>query len=356
MLKDLKKIYKAFKAGNKLGNKHDVEPLDVPVSPLSLPEETNQSETSKLQNNRQYRDSDPLSIIQQDNASLAANHFSQAAKEKTKKPTPFFKRLYSALYLETLFLVLVQMNAANAENEHQDASNVATQPIDANTSEELTSSTNINWSQGAISLKSVALKIDDFVDAQSNLGISTEAPSKDIRLDRLLDDLVTHNNFTPMKLKELDKSKTVSLQKFSKENEFDIVDEENDILIELDDDALLFATEELAVFGGNGFNFFIVNNEALNLFENNTLDNSWGSLRPGQEYFILKKEDVLEDDIEVVSLDEEISFDDEGESQTTETITVHYFMFQETIIGMSFDLPPDFYEKHGDIDIASLFT
>ncbi|WP_085905334.1 hypothetical protein [Kiloniella majae] len=356
MFKELKRIYKTFKAGKKLNNKHDSDHLDAPASPLSLPEKNNPSETPKQQDNNQDRDIHSPPAIEQDNAALAANHFSRAAKEKNEKPATFFKRLYNALYLDALFLVLVQMNAANAENRGQDlSSDTLASTVDTSTSNEtLLSPTHVNWSQETVALNSLTLKIDDFVDAQSNLAMTSERQSEDIRLDRLLEDVATHSNFSTIKFKELDKSQTVSLQEFSQENEFDIIEEDNHILIELDDDALLFATDELAVFGGNGFNFFIMTNEALNIFENNTSNNSWKSLRPGQEYFILKKEDVLEEDVEIVSIEEEVSFDDD--SQATEIITVHYFMFQETIIGMSFDLPPDFYEKHGDIDLATLFA
>jgi hypothetical protein len=356
MFKELKRIYKTLKAREKFGRKHDAEPLDVPTSPLSLPEETNQSETPELQNKNQYQNTPSPSTIQQDNAPLAANHFSRAAKEKNEKQTPFFKRLYSAVYLEALFLALVQMNAANAENKQPiSAPDALALTNDTNTPDDvLLSPTNANWSGETSTLKSLTLKIDDFVDNQSHFGTSTQFKSEDIRLDRLLEDVVTHSNFNPIKLKELDRSKKISLQEFNQENQFDIIDEDNYILIELDDDALLFATEELAVFGGNGFNFFIMTNETLNIFENNTTHNSWESLRPGQEYFVLKKEDVLEEDIEIISVKEEISFDDND--QTTETITVDYFMYQETVIGLSFDLPPDFYEKHGDLDLAALFA
>ncbi|WP_120497071.1 hypothetical protein [Kiloniella sp. EL199] len=356
MFKELKRIYKTLKAGKKFGNKGDAEPFDVPASPLSLPEKTNQSETPKHQDNNQHRNTHSPSTIQQNNAPLAANHFSRAAKEKNEKPTPFFKRLYNALYLEALFLALVQMNAANAEDKQQTSvPGALALADDTHTPDEaLLSSANTDWSRETGTLKSLTLRIDDFVDSQNHLGTSTEFQPKDIRLDHLLEDVATYSNFSPIKLKELDKSKTVSLQEFNKENEFDIIEEDNYILIELDDDALLFATEELAVFGGDGFNFFIVNNETLNLFENNTLNNSWGSLRPGQEYFVLKKEDVLEEDIEIVTVEEEISFDDD--SKATEIISVNYFMYQETIIGMSFDLPHDFYQKHGDIDLADFFT
>ena len=369
MFKELKRIYKTFKAGKKFNDKHDSPTIETPGSPYSTPPNSTPEKETKNKDNGSS-DLAPLqpgsSVLEplgqdQGNASLAANHFSRAVKEKNEKPTPFFKRLYSALYLEALFLALVQVGSANAEDKQQIAApNAAALTNDANTPDDILSSpTNTNWSEQAGTLKSLTLKIDDFIDSQNHFGTSTEFKSDDIRLDRLLEDVVTHRNFSPIKFKALDKFQKISLQEFNQENQFDIIDQDNDILIELDDDALLFATEELAVFGGDGFNFFIVNNEALNLFDNNTTHNSWESLRPDQEYFVLKKEDVLEEDVDIISVEEEVSFDDNDpppEDQTTETITVHYFMYQETVIGISFDLPPDFYEKHGDLDLAALLA
>uniref|UniRef100_UPI002623AEE9 hypothetical protein n=1 Tax=uncultured Kiloniella sp. TaxID=1133091 RepID=UPI002623AEE9 len=262
----------------------------------------------------------------------------------------------TALSRAALFLVLVQMNPANADDEHPVSSlNETILNDDPNTPNETPLlSTNANWPQAVITTGSQSLKINDFVDGQYHLNANTTPDTESIGLDRLLENVATHNNFSSLIYAKLDKSNAISLAEFNKGNEYNIIDEDNNIYIELDDDALLFFTDEIAVFGGDGFSFFVLDNEALTLFENNTSNNSWVSLKSDQEHFILKKEDVLEDDVEIITLEEELSFDDND--QTTEIITVNYFSYKDTIIGMSFDLPSDFYERHGDIDLASLLA
>ena len=351
MFKDLKRIYKSFKAGKKFDNKHD----SVPIPPYSTPQNSVPENNSKGQDSLPPKDQKP-SGQELGTAPLAANHFSQATKDQKEKPAPFFNRLYTAPYPKARFLILVQMNPANADDEHPVSSlNETIVNDDPNTPNETPLlSTNANWPQAVITTGSQSLKINDFVDGQYHLNANTTPDTESIGLDRLLENVATHNNFSSLIYAKLDKSNAISLAEFNKGNEYNIIDEDNNIYIELDDDALLFFTDEIAVFGGDGFSFFVLDNEALTLFENNTSNNSWVSLKSDQEHFILKKEDVLEDDVEIITLEEELSFDDND--QTTEIITVNYFSYKDTIIGMSFDLPSDFYERHGDIDLASLLA
>ncbi|WP_299378894.1 hypothetical protein, partial [uncultured Kiloniella sp.] len=95
MFKDLKRIYKSFKAGKKFDNKHD----SVPIPPYSTPQNSVPENNSKGQDSLPPKDQKP-SGQELGTAPLAANHFSQATKDQKEKPAPFFKRLYTALYLE----------------------------------------------------------------------------------------------------------------------------------------------------------------------------------------------------------------------------------------------------------------
>ncbi|MFD2206181.1 hypothetical protein [Kiloniella antarctica] len=281
----------------------------------------------------------------------------QNTENKTVLRTPsFFKRLYTSLYIEALFFVLVQINGVRAATETNDEFNAKT--VSLNVEEELQDITAISTPDIEISTEITndsgsSLSLDDFIDP-------TEPPLTIIPVAEeaknlfLLDNIVSHDNFKLLDTSKLQNETTTRLTKYTEDTGLNIFGTENSIIIELDDDDLLYSDEDLALFGVDDYHFLVVNNDLLDIFTNNTQKNSWESLKPGEEYFILRQEDILEDDVEIITIDEEIYLDEAH--LVKETVSVDYFVYKDTVIGMAFTLPEDFYQSHGPIDFDILFA
>ncbi|WP_419905507.1 hypothetical protein [Kiloniella sp.] len=197
------------------------------------------------------------------------------------------------------------------------------------------------------------LSINDFIDPAEN-PVTLSLETEEDKTLSLLDNLLTHDNFKLLDISKLQNKTSVSLSKYSDDKQLHIFDLDDYITIELDDDDLLYFDEELALFSMDDYHFLVVNNDLLNMFDNNTENNSWESLKPGEEFYILQQDDIFEDDIEIVTVDEEIYLDENN--LVSQPVSVDYFVYEDTIIGMTFTLPDDFYKTQDSIDFEILFA
>ncbi|MEH6630977.1 MAG: hypothetical protein V7776_09130 [Halopseudomonas aestusnigri] len=352
MLKDFQKIYKLLKSSRKF----DIEPPKSPRGIDNHPANSGRSSDSPNQLTDEPTTTIAPSGKQQGTLSTPSNEAIIVEIQRSTKIPSFFKRLYTALYIDALLFVLVQANSAHAapKLDEQSSDDIAvTNPEDlplVSLSSPLTGI--VSPSENEV-YDQAHLSINDFIDPTEK-PITLNIDTKEGKFLSLLDNLATHDNFKILDTSRLQSKASTRLSKYSEDNQLQIFDTDDYIIIELDDDDLLYSDEDLALFSMDDYNFLLVNNDLLSMFNNNTEHNSWESLKPGEEYYILQQDDIFEDDIEIITVDEEIYLDENN--QISQPVSVDYFVYEDTVIGMVFTLPDDFYQTHASIDFETLFA
>ncbi len=352
MLKDFQKIYKLLKSYRKF----DTEPPKVPRLNDTPSVKTGQASEPPNEPLDASTTTKTPSDKQQGALSIPSNEILNTETQKAARTPSFFKRLYTALYIEALFFVLVQINSARAATKSDELN---AEGVSVTSSENQILDTPDGSLTGLISptetatYEQASLSINDFIDPTEQ-PIALVSEPEDDKFSSLLDNLITHDNFKLLDTSRLQNKAGTRLSKYSEDNQLHIFDTDDYIIIELDDDDLLYSDDDLALFAMDDYNFLVVNNDLLNMFNNNTENNSWESLKPDEEYYILQQDDIFEDDIEIITVDEEIYLDENN--LISQSVSVDYFIYEDTVIGMAFTLPDDFYQTHTSIDFETLFA